>query len=120
MEKIIKGIDPQHKSTWFKSKETKYSYTIYTKIDDQWYKHYTYGPNNEYYPIELSELPEDVKEQYIKYVPDWQIYIEDEGHWPIDYKGLDYEEARRIYLKWANRKKLPKGSYIQDLANPRN
>ncbi len=42
----------------------------------------------------------------------WLIYIPDEGHWPIDYAGEDEAGARRAYLKWAQRKRLPAGSFI--------
>ena len=43
---------------------------------------------------------------------EWLIYIPDEGHWPINYNGTDKAEARRVYLKWADRKRLPAGSFI--------
>ena len=43
----------------------------------------------------------------------WYIYIPDEGHWEIDYDGDDQKEARKVYLKWAKRERLPAGSQIQ-------
>lgn len=47
----------------------------------------------------------------------WEIYIPDEGHWPIAYCGDDKAEARRVYLKWAGRTRLPAGSHISNF-NP--
>jgi hypothetical protein len=43
----------------------------------------------------------------------WMIYIPEEGHWPIQYDGDDAEMARRAYLRWASRSRLPAGSKIQ-------
>lgn len=43
---------------------------------------------------------------------EWLIYIPDEGDWPIDYAGTDEEGARRAYLSWAGRKRLPPGARI--------
>jgi hypothetical protein len=43
----------------------------------------------------------------------WLIYIPEEGHWPIQYDGNDAKAARRAYLKWAGRSRLPAGSEIQ-------
>jgi hypothetical protein len=42
----------------------------------------------------------------------WYIYIPDEGDWPINYRGTDEREARDVYLRWAERKRLPAGSRI--------
>lgn len=42
----------------------------------------------------------------------WYIYIPDEGDWPIDYRGTNPAEARRVYLTWAQRKRLPNGAKI--------
>lgn len=49
----------------------------------------------------------------------WYIYIPEEGHWPIDYGGPSKAEARRVYLEWAGRKRLPNGSSIgsEDISN---
>lgn len=46
---------------------------------------------------------------------EWVIYLRDEGHWPIAYDGDDEAEARRVYLRWAGRERLPAGSAIYDL-----
>lgn len=44
----------------------------------------------------------------------WMVYIPDEGHWPIAHKPrATYEEAREAYLKWAERKQLPRGSFLE-------
>ncbi len=43
---------------------------------------------------------------------EWFIYIPNEGDWPINYDGDDPKEARAVYLKWAERKRLPAGSKI--------
>lgn len=43
---------------------------------------------------------------------EWFIYIPEEGHWPIKYNGNDPKKARKAYLKWAKRKRLPPGSFI--------
>lgn len=46
----------------------------------------------------------------------WMIYIEDEGHWPIEHsESATKAEATEIYLKWAGRKFLPKGAYIDQV-----
>lgn len=42
----------------------------------------------------------------------YHIYIPEEGHWEIEGKHADVASARKAYLKWANRKRLPKGSSI--------
>ena len=42
----------------------------------------------------------------------WNIYIPEEGHWLINYDGDDKAEARAVYLKWAERKRLPTGAFI--------
>lgn len=42
----------------------------------------------------------------------WYIYIPEEGDWPINYSGDNKKEAREAYLKWAQRKRLPKNSVI--------
>ncbi len=43
----------------------------------------------------------------------WVIYIPEEGHWDINCPvQASKKEARDAYLKWANRKRLPKGSFI--------
>jgi len=44
----------------------------------------------------------------------WMIYIPEEGHWPIKVDvDATYKEAKKEYLKTANRKKLPSGSRIE-------
>jgi hypothetical protein len=43
---------------------------------------------------------------------EWFIYILEEGDWPINYNGTSREQARAVYLKWAQRKRLPAGSVI--------
>ena len=45
---------------------------------------------------------------------EWLIYIPEEGHWPI--KGLHKteEQARKAYLKWARRKRIPAGAFITE------
>jgi hypothetical protein len=43
---------------------------------------------------------------------EWFIYIPEEGDWIIDYKGKDPKKARQKYLKWSNRKRIPKNSKI--------
>jgi dipeptidyl aminopeptidase/acylaminoacyl peptidase len=40
------------------------------------------------------------------------IYIPEEGHWPIKGRHANEKAARKAYLKWAKRKRLPKGSNI--------
>lgn len=48
--------------------------------------------------------------------PTWMIYIPEEGHWPIKVNGYALKRiARETYLKWAERKRLPKGSSIVQL-----
>lgn len=48
--------------------------------------------------------------------PRWEIYIPEEGHWPIRVKNSATKaEARAAYLKWAERKRLPAGSFICDM-----
>lgn len=47
--------------------------------------------------------------------PDWQIYIPEEGHWKIPGNKKTKKDARKAYLKWAGRKRLPKGSIIMDM-----
>lgn len=42
----------------------------------------------------------------------WQIYIPNEGHWPIAYDGDDEQKAKQKYLDWAERKTLPRGSKV--------
>jgi hypothetical protein len=42
----------------------------------------------------------------------WLIYIPEEGDWPILGCHASEAEARQAYLQWANRKRLPAGSYI--------
>lgn len=42
----------------------------------------------------------------------WLIYIPNEGHWPVDYDGDDEAGARKAYLAWAKRKRLPAGSFL--------
>lgn len=42
----------------------------------------------------------------------WVIYIPEEGHWPIPGDHATETEARKAYLKWAKRKRLPAGSHI--------
>lgn len=54
-------------------------------------------------PKPEKEIP--VKEEF-------QIYIPEEGHWPIPGNPKTKEEARKSYLKWAKRKRLPSGSFI--------
>jgi hypothetical protein len=46
---------------------------------------------------------------------EWVIYIPGEGHWPINYDGYNKKAARRTYLKWAHRKRLPAGSHISQV-----
>lgn len=43
---------------------------------------------------------------------EWMIYIPEEGHWDINGKHVDEAGARRAYLKWARRKRIPAGAYI--------
>jgi len=43
----------------------------------------------------------------------WTIYIPEEGHWPINYSGTSKAEAIKTYLKWAGRKRLPRGASVQ-------
>ena len=50
--------------------------------------------------------------------PNFQIYIPEEGHWPIPGNPQTYEQAKASYLKWAGRKNLPHGSKIQDMNKP--
>jgi hypothetical protein len=45
---------------------------------------------------------------------DWLIYIPEEGHWPIKGKHRTRDEATKAYLKWAKRKRLPKGSIVME------
>ena len=53
-----------------------------------------------------------LKDQY------WVIYIPEEGDWKIVSKSeTTKEEARKIYLKWAGRKRLPKGALIHLIDN---
>lgn len=40
------------------------------------------------------------------------IYISEEGHWEIPGKHRNKAAARRAYLRWAKRKRLPAGSAI--------
>lgn len=48
---------------------------------------------------------------------EWSIYIPEEGHWPINVSSnATKAEARKAYLKWANRRRLPAGSFITDCA----
>lgn len=42
----------------------------------------------------------------------WFIYIPNDGDWPIAYFGQDEAGARKKYLVWAGRKRLPKGAKI--------
>lgn len=43
----------------------------------------------------------------------WLIYIPEEGHWDFPQKkGSTKKEARKAYLLWARRKRLPKGSNL--------
>ena len=49
----------------------------------------------------------------------WYIYIPEEGDWPISYTGKSREKARKVYLKWANRKYLPAGAYVWNHQNDR-
>ncbi len=44
----------------------------------------------------------------------WRIYIPEEGHWPIPGLHKNLAEAKKAYLKWAGRKTLPKGSFIDN------
>lgn len=58
----------------------------------------------------------DLKNKDIMEEPKWMIYIPEEGHWEIDVdEDATYEEAKAAYLKWAGRKRLPKGSLIEKL-----
>lgn len=51
-----------------------------------------------------------------KNYPRWEIYIPEEGHWPIRVADTATKaEARAAYLKWAERKRLPAGSFICDM-----
>lgn len=43
----------------------------------------------------------------------WYVYIPEEGHWPIAYDGDDEAGARAAYLRWAGRKRLPRGARIE-------
>lgn len=52
--------------------------------------------------------------------PDWQIYIPEEGHWPIAYNGTDKAGAKTAYLKWAGRKSMPRGSRIDNFNEHQN
>jgi hypothetical protein len=42
----------------------------------------------------------------------WLIYIPEEGHWEINGLHADKESARKAYLKWARRKRIPAGAFI--------
>ena len=61
---------------------------------------------------EPIESKEEVKEKDISGEKEWFIYIPDEGDWPIKYSGDSKEEAKVVYLKWADRESLPSGSKI--------
>lgn len=43
---------------------------------------------------------------------EWYIYIPEEGDWPIAFDGDSPAAARRAYLKWAGRTRLPAGARI--------
>lgn len=54
-----------------------------------------------------------MKHSKLKDGQEWVIYIPEEGDWPINHKlNASYSEARETYLKWADRKRLPKNSFI--------
>lgn len=42
----------------------------------------------------------------------YYIYIPGEGHWPIPNNPQNKKEARKKYLEWAQRKRMPPNSRI--------
>lgn len=50
----------------------------------------------------------------------WFVYIPEEGDWPIKYEGKSWEKARKTYLRWAGRKRLPAGANVYGMNEDTN